>query len=510
MKNFISLAFLCCFISLLTGCGQSSSPVHPEDPSREVQEWDDPIKAFNFSAGNHYWDVDLATVAIGPGIDGTPGDIWHQEAFGNVQLYWCAAVSLFQEIHIARPYYSWMRTDSSQGNNPMAHIQQGYASHWPQCKSLFKLPKCDALCLVDDFGVQENIEIIELAVCYMVKVEGIHPYWSLGVTLNTWSVGPGDHQFPLNAPDQEDNWVWDEGVDVWHPDISYDPDTGDIYLVYTVVGSPAVVHYRRYNRENHTWSASYPIHPADHGGWTPRIDVGLYPDGNTWTVGVAYSAFNQGEHAGKWHPCIVHWNADEPDGPKGNNLIPVWNENWQYSDLDSGLPELDIGPNSNSQHYGALVYVQEEGEPGGQINYQVYEIDSILQQPVRIFDETAQLTDSMHPSIALHYDGGSPLHEASISYFGKSGMVIFQPQVCRINMDLPRDDPYKVYNYEPIESVIFDSWVPLDVLDIHPALSSSIVVRLDHGYWAGFCDRVHFDPADLPDMVWVAFGRSNG
>ncbi len=68
-------------------------------------------------------------------------------------------------------------------------------------------------------------------------------------------------------------------------------------------------------------------------------------------------------------------------------------------------------------------------------------------------------------------------------------------------------------NAENINFTTLGEWIPYQYLQINPGLSSSVVVREDHGYWAGFCDRVDRndnDPLKLPKMPYVAFGRSNG
>jgi len=367
--------------------------------------------------------------------------------------------------------------------------------------------------------------VIELAVCYMIDPSGLGS-WDIGVTLNRWTEGPSPNQFPLLPPNQDLHWeLWTDTNEVY-PDVAYDSVTGDLYLVYALAGT-ARVYYMRYDRGDGQWYGPFAVHDNDHGGELPRIDVGLVDDLPAWpgetrnVVGVVYNSFNQGGHTDKWHPCVVYWDTESADGDKGDNLIPLWGPAWPHSDLNSGLPELDIAPNSNYDHCGAVVYVQEEGEIENDMKYCIYEIDSITGFPLRVIWPLQDFptTDTVLPSVALHYNPqeASP-NEASISYFFLADpelptpwAQITTPQVCRINLDLPPADPGKLLHFEGIFYVLPREWQPFEVMHMNPALSSSITVRADHGYWVGFCDRITWPgPGQYPHMVYAAFGRSNG
>ena len=518
------------FVLLLSiaGCGQGASPVVPSGPARSLEFWTSPLNLYSATPDvDRFWDVDLATIVAGPGVFGyTPGDIWDMPNMMGQPSNYCGAVSLCksndpQSVHDQFPWLTWLLTNHMPANLPVVvYASQGPAAAKPTCSALFEFPKCDAITLMKQPGMQ----VIELAVCYMVKPTGVGPApWDIGVTINEWPANSA--YFPIGGedfPNQSKNWLWMTETDERLPDIAYDPYTGDLYLVWTVLGDPSVVNYRRYDRESETWSDAYPVHAADHHGWTPRIDVGLMDNLPAWpnetgvnTVAVAYSAFGEGEHVDGWHPCVVYWRTSDPDAAKGDNLLSAWNNVPQFNGLDSGIPVVDIGPNSNAQHYGALVFVQEMGEDiNDQMRYGVYEIDSIQHGYLRIdTPPPPPALDSILPSIAVHYDSlGSP-HEASLSYFAGYDASTWVPWTCRVNLDLPVNDPLKVYNSTQISFITLGDWTPYQYLQINPGLSSSIVVREDHGYWAGFCDRVDRnddDPLKLPKMPFVAFGRTNG
>jgi hypothetical protein len=232
-----------------------------------------------------------------------------------------------------------------------------------------------------------------------------------------------------------------------------------------------------------------------------------------------------------WAANLVYWETSEPDGAKGTNLIPIYNPS--FPELDAGLPVLDIAPNSNTDHRGAVVYVQQiiannPGTPENEARFRVHEIDNFLgiQRTVIIQNPVDPLLSSFYPSVSIHYNDSSNDDRASISYFeniltanrirrsaGFLSRIYYPPErgipitpkVVGVNLDILVGDPTRVTAYITIPKVVMGTWQPIDILQISPGLSSAIVTESDGMYWAGFCESVDFEVS--PHMTWAAYGN---
>jgi len=503
--------------ALCMGCGQGISPLIPSDIMRSLEDFSSVQNLFVAGLNKLAWHVDLATLVVGPdpppGIY-EPGDVWNRSNFQDDIFNYCAGVSMVDDDIspggagvTGEVRCRWLMNgpdDYSQAIGPEWRVTQ-----YAPCYLRWKFPRCDTMYFYSTVSPEDSI--VELAVCYMVEgVEGGISKWDIGVSIDRWV--DSWFTFPGAEPDRID-YRWDlPDTDEWHPDISYDPYTGDLYLVYTVASEPARVYYRRYDRATTTWSDQYPVHSDDHGGWTPRIDVGMIENipsvvGIEDVVGVAYSAFGQGGHTNHFHPCVTYWGTDESDGEKGSLAISACNPAFPTT-LHSGIPDICIGPNSNSEHIGALVYVQESTAEG---EYCIYEIDSRLKNWCIVNNQgEIQPPNRFLPAISIHYQTGNDPPQASITaFYSFIGSVFAYEEVWRIDMSLPLNNPNKLSGYQTIQVPARGNWDALDILGINPGLSSSIVVRQDNGYWAGFCDRVEWIEPVTAGVPKVAFGRSN-
>jgi len=446
---------------LFTGCSRGKGPLTPMDPAREVETFSGGDMYEIFS--DDYIDIDLAPLR--QYSTGDPATVNGYE--------WVAAVSLEDEgasPPTRIPVYRWLENDTpSDGYGPAIDPDAlGVGSE------TYKLPKADACYFPAD-------DIIELAVCYVWVKSGANPTQEIGVTVSLWE----DANFPEGDPDALSTWNWDiSPTEGFEPDIAYDTETGDLYVTYAkmvVAEHPRRLYYRRYDHGNETWSAENCLCSGGnpHDAYNPRIDVGIVTDidenysGDCNMVGIAYSGYHfDGDHTND--VCWVYWETSESDG----------SDKWESaSDLgrsDVCLPYIDISPDSNSEHYFAVVWQEYNS---GDAHYEVYEVDNLHNTPVLI-KRPSENHEGVQPSIAVHYDDvvdGD--HEASICLMERTGQLVYQPYVMLIVLN----DGYYIGNsFFPLSPTVSGSWSTAIVSLSWRGVATAIIDTSDNYLWAGY------------------------
>jgi len=315
----------------------------------------------------------------------------------------------------------------------------------------YRVPKCDAISYIDN-----NETVVELAVAYEVWDDTGNGDWDIGVTFLTWP----ENNFPHGDPTRTDRYFDFDAADTddrW-PDIAYDHFSGDLYLVYATYTSDnpesfVELNYWRYNHSGGDWNGEYYV---DSGYvWSclmPRIDVGLMDElygAETWdqmTVGIVYTAqycdIFTGEQQLGYHPHLFYWNANQDDGdkddmfgdhPQVNRIClrnPVGTDDDPFHPGDyanpapstwfnnAGLPYIDIGPDSNPQNVGGIIFVQIVGTDFYGPVAEVWEVNIHNTVFASISSQVAQVNweDALYPSMAIHYTNFGVTNRASLTY----------------------------------------------------------------------------------------------
>ena len=222
---------------VMTSCSSNGQPVLP-DAQRTIQNF--PTEAFPifYNAGvPGYHDIALAQTASVRTIP--PGQVWNNG-------HSCAAVSLYRQdnlpIHPFKPVFRWLDSITpSAGNGPWYVADRDYPN--PSAAD-YRAVSCDAIYdmsneIIDPFPDDDDpiIADVELAVCYQVRgIPGspIDGDWEIGITVlqwvdcinNFWTVQP-TYSYDVVVPDEVA-----VNSDELTPDIAYNHENGDIYLVY--------------------------------------------------------------------------------------------------------------------------------------------------------------------------------------------------------------------------------------------------------------------------------------
>ena len=275
---------------------------------------------------------------------------------------------------------------------------------------------------------------------YEKLVSGSTTGWDIEVKVLHWTKSDF-----LNFSAPTDVWRHpsdlDEDYDQVYPDIAFNFDKGDFYLVFTSERLQDYseyaykLRYRHYVRgTGNSWamgtgeSEAYACDPT-HGQncWAPRIDIG-------WTYalsgGGSLRNFIAIAYTMKWYildpgPPVVrrelytvadnYWQAGSTGDQEGNDSYFY---NPGYSDNNAGLPEIDIAPNTNYSHSWCLTFTQEVPDPS-YWRYETYitsSLDSGILHPVQRSSETDH--QDIMPSIVFHYgatQANDNWKEASVS-----------------------------------------------------------------------------------------------
>jgi len=507
INSVISL-FLLPVILIFTSCASMKSPVVPGNIERVQQKFfDDAVPLFPMPCN----DVDLSVIQVS-GPDAYPGldfgdQIQLDTSFGY--SYFTGIVTLEEQGANFIPKLGWLLEDDTNGPCITYDDQGGFTG--------YQFPKLDT-CYLFDINNDEN-SVIEAAICYSV-LDLEHGDVDIGITTFRWLKpdfpdGQYDeyhlvfHESELDPPLPELNDL--------HPDIAYDNENGDIYIVWTRIDPNDVnqpkLYYRWFNRDTGSWTTfregwkyGYP-----HKQWFPRIDVGRCGiTGTSNLVGVVYTS--KGLYSDDYYTtALAWWHTADVEGHLRYQMplhVPV--SILPHSDiLNSGLPQAEIAPNSDPLEWGAVTFVQEvfdnPGNPDPEHKHnEVWVVDNLSNTYTHVFNTIGEKRGIL-PSIAIH-PYLSFNHSASISYFEQVGADQYLPRACQYN---PQNTPPDCNNFFNLGNDVIDGggWQPFHLFYTNPGVSSDIAVlsAVTPDYWAAWCmtiDQGH------PVPVMGNYGRT--
>jgi len=508
-----SLVFLIGFV----GCSHGRSPVTPGEGDRGAQNFSQSRQVFGIPGDNTVFrDLDLATLV--DGFSGLTSGLPSVLQFAGQPHSFAVQVSL---QHIAGqgqvPWLAWLMDNPSPGSQPTIVDRMIFGI--PSGTGLqLKFPKVDAIYRP---GVDPAHSDVIVAVSFMWRITGEAQY-GLGVIFMHWSAEAfldgqigmyDDHYYVLYNPSYMGN---PEDAYVWGQDLAFNPDDGDLYVVYTNNESPGSphawkLHYFRISQQypDFIWVRNGPWLAFTGGwemnAWLPSVDIGIldiHPGGPRWTVGVAFTAQDHPETPDE-SDFIVAGNS-WPAGPAYDGD----HTNTDYhmcvtapAGLNCGLPELDIAiyyPGTSIPFY-AMAYAQENPVTG----HDVMVMDSINEAPWRVARDENDVTERILPSIATHLFSWE--RKASVScYKWVSEEGRFKPAGYRMNLAVP--DSY--YENEQVVQFGYDGvwgpWAPLNVAFADVGLATDIVMQTQNTYFMGFANSV----LEYPARVYVAWGST--
>ncbi|MFH1676136.1 MAG: hypothetical protein ABIC40_03840, partial [bacterium] len=255
MKAKIRPAVLIAMLVVLTACNKGGDPSTPSamregaDFSYAVQIFTpaDAEDAFEFQNVAGFNDIALGSLAYGNQSPNKQGKQVNINGYGTaaVSLLRCDTYSPDDPFH---PVFRWLKEN---GTVPGTPTTIDWVTDWDNYiggglfPAKFAAPKCDAIYLEDD-------HMIELAVCY--QIEGLYPAyinmvlgsnfhetndeWDIGLTILQWP----EANFPTGEPSRKDFLIPDMGLGEqkpdYEPDLAYNHDTGDLYIVYSDERTP--------------------------------------------------------------------------------------------------------------------------------------------------------------------------------------------------------------------------------------------------------------------------------
>jgi hypothetical protein len=338
-----------------------------------------------------------------------------------------------------------------------------------------------------------------------------------------------------NMPNPSWEPVSDTG-DTLFPDIEFCPayangGTGDlthlVYVNYEQGGNPdaSIMHRQRYVGSSFGAADNLmAVGESDVNGWIPRIDVGTVTDpygftssGLYMTVAVVYTrqqvdpvlpfpgfrsyAFYWYEPEGPWggsnhrRQAVINgfW---EPGGNNGNNPCDYYG---------SGMPVIDIAPESNANHDAYVAFTQQITCLPDAIRYGVYMVGDALNQPTFPFVTVSNDADNaVLPAICVHQG----LRQMSITYYDQAGGPSFPWEVLANRVDY--FDPFPVGGDNIIPTLAHGSFNLDDLQHFNYGVASGLASAVNYGqpsYCAAWSDAV--GAACEPCHVRLTFGFTN-
>jgi hypothetical protein len=209
-----------------------------------------------------------------------------------------------------------------------------------------------------------------------------------------------------------------------HPDVAYDPTTGNIFIVFTQYDDPwhAYVYHRVGMRKYpfpwidpwYIWIAQRVLND-EHNGFNARIDIGRvavvspYTVQN-WIVGIAYTGSSDIDG---FHVRINYWPA-ALYGAHPENDTPIFDPAPEYGH-SAGVPSIDIGPPGTN--FAAIVYNQAKSESWNNVTVTYMDNRGGLARFTPI--ENPEDEWSAFPSVAIHNHISGNDFLASVSYLYK-------------------------------------------------------------------------------------------
>jgi hypothetical protein len=314
----------------------------------------------------------------------------------------------------------------------------------------------------------------------------------------------------------------DEYADI-QPDLAYDPNTGDLYVVFTIDhnNGDADLYFRWGVRDTNDptevdWEASYiaQIDPPDGilNSFSARIDVGevgfLHYE-EQWMVAFVYTAWST---AIGWHIRLNFWSLDETGIPANYVTNDLGWDDPLFAEFPAGMPAIDIGPPGSN--HAAIAWNQAKSDDWSNCTVMYADTHNFhISYPVYLHDVPSWGAEcSALPSVAVHDYAGYGDYRSSVSFLfcndyvtgiwraaavwidtaeGGSGVQMSLPQL--IQMPTP----------------CLGKWDSGAVVEHNYGVSTALTVY-DNNYWmlwSGF--NPNYAWVGGPTSVWAAWGNTD-
>jgi len=385
-------------------------------------------------------DADVGEIICGPGSETTDiGKPW-SNTVGN---HYAVAVALNRD-----------------GNGdcliPVAILETGLSQTVYLCDpvsvqdvSIIRLPKVAACHFA---GADPQFIEISIIFQFWDEIEPVNPpqgwkeNWETGL-IRMWfdpdefpSGGqPVNQTFETVKEYLDDSYLYDN----IHPDIAYDPNTGDLYMISVVNNmGDADLFFTLGERDPiglTTVKCEYIVFAQDTddstlNSFSPRIDIGkidFLDYSGKWMIAFAYTGHNTDLG---WHVRLNYWSLDEtgvdPENYRTNDI--GWADPLFYP-FPAGMPVLDIGPPGSN--HAAMVWNQAKTDEWSNSTVMYADTHNGYISYTRLHpDPSWPAVCSAMPSVAVHEYSGSGDYRASVSflYCGDYVTGIWRPAAVRI------------------------------------------------------------------------------
>lgn len=219
----------------------------------------------------------------------------------------------------------------------------------------------------------------------------------------------------------------------------------------------------------------------------PGNPTGLYD-----YVAIAYT--QQGWGGSNFTCAFTYWRT----AGGGALFVDTKLANPDYPDLDAGVPDIDISPNTNSGtvgHYGAIAFVQQVDEPW---LYEVFVCSSLTGGSFYQVQDPSNNFETIFPLIGLNWGATSTAHYASITMLESINNEPdgtpdggYNPYGTVFKLD---DGTQVNSNWAQISTTVTDLWDPAnDLIISDPGPRTAIVTYpngIQNNFFAGYCDSV--------------------
>ena len=318
--------------------------------------------------------------------------------------------------------------------------------------------------------------------------------------------------------------------DLLFPDLEFCPTDADLHLVYddfdpTVQEGPqaTIMHCQR--SDYGSFGSALSVSGNDVNAWVPRIDVGTVTDpfgfqltGNVMTVAVVYTRqdLTQGQAFSGFRPWVHYWyEAEDPWSGNNHNTVAIVNSDWQPDHeppnpceyYGSGMPVIDIAPESNTYHDAYVAFTQQVTGLPIPITYAVYVVGDPLSygqndNPFLALTAIDGSENAVLPAICAHQGP----REMSVTYYDDTSGPSVPWGVTANRVDYVDD---RLVGYAtPVQNVQAHGSFNIDDLQhFNYGIASGIAQAITYGedsYFAAWSDSV--GSACEPCHIKLTFG----
>jgi hypothetical protein len=503
-KKMRSYIILFVVILALISCGRSDA-VRPDISSpalnREAMAFQAAIELFNGGVSDPAVDADIGEILNGPGTGLLVGTPWEDDDERN----WAVAVALQRDSYgYCTIPYSFLTED------PIPSVTPGVPL---------------------DLEI-ETIRLPKVAACYFpdadpafIEVSIIFQFWD--ETSGDWEIGLVRMRFsPTNFPEMPLPYsmetIPDEDYADIQPDLAYDPNTGDLYVVSTIDynNGDADLYFTwgvrsTYDPTEVEWEESYIAQdPSDESlnSFSARIDIGEVGFGDyeeQWMVAFVYTGWNS---TIGWQVRLNYWSLDETYDPENYTPNDFGWDDPLFHDFPAGMPAIDIGPPGSN--HGAIVWNQAKSDEWSNSTVMYADTHDNYISYTRLHpDETWGAECSALPAVAVHEYAGSGDYESSVSFLfcndyvtgiWHAAAVLFTTEEEASGVEIGHTQLIHM------PSPCLGKWDSGAVVEHNYGVSTALTVY-DNNYWmlwSGF----NPDPdawVGGPTSVWAAWGNTD-